>query len=155
MGYVPTRDTMFIDLIQLSPVPVNFVSAKKKIGFSFAGIRIGVYYCESPKSKVEPHIEILNSLNKHKMIGTLLHEIGHARCDREKCSCLKSDDLAESEIHAYEYTLEWLLKNKQKKTLKTEIKHIKRQVDKMDYYGDAIKHIMKTELWQKCLNYVK
>ena len=124
MWYIPIRDTILGDLMRLSPVPVSFVS-DCEIGFSLAGIRIGIYYCNLPKSKIEPHIEILSSLGKHKKMGTLLHEIGHAKCDKKNCPCIKSIDLTISEIHAYEYTLKWLLKNKQKKALKAEMKHIK------------------------------
>ena len=155
MWYIPVRDTTLNMLIRLSPVSVNFVSANK-IGLSPNGIRIGVYcYCNSLKLKIEPYIEILNSLSKYKKINTLLHEIGHAKCDKEKCPCMKLDDYIEGEIHAYKYTLEWLLKNKQKKALKIEIEHIEDHLGRTDYYCEAAKHIMKLKLWQKCLDYVK
>ena len=152
MWYIPTRDTVLCDLIKLSPVSISFVS-KINISFTANAITIGAFYSKQD-GQVKTYIEVLNSLSKYQKIATLLHEIGHAKCDMKKCKCI-SVCSAEGEIHAYEYTLMWLLKNKQKKVLKVEMKRIKNNRDRIDYYGKAAKAIMKLKLWQKCLDYVK
>lgn len=152
------RDIVNIEqLIQLSPVPVKFIADNIMSSKFINIVTFGRYIYSNGKSfdVTIPRIEILNSLNYHKKIGTLLHEIGHAKCDEKNCKCITSNDSAESEIHAYKYTLEQLLKYKLKKSLKQEIHHIKNQLERDDFYGRAAKHIMKLKLWQECLAYAK
>ena len=147
MWYIPPVDTTIDDLIKTSPVPVNFTSEIGESGVESA-IRMGVFYFDPPR------IEILSSLSDWQKLTTLIHEISHAKCHKEKCGCDDVADKSGAEIHAYRYTLEWLLKNKRRKTLRSEMKHLVKQSDREDYYGKVAKHIMKLELWQKCLKYV-
>lgn len=151
MWYIPIKDTMLSDLVRTSPVSVSFVP-EVNVSPTANAITIGAFYPKKD-NQIKTCIEILDSLSKHQKIVTLLHEIGHAKCDMKKCKCIFVCS-AEGEIHAYEYALTWLLKNKQKKVLKAEMKYIKNSYDRMDYYGDAVRHIINSKLWQKCLNFV-
>lgn len=153
MWYVPIRDTTLSDLVRLSPVPVNFVAEVGGILLENC-TKYGAYWYEanSTKFKTESHIDILNSLNNNQKIGTLLHEISHAKCSKKNCECVNSD--VEGEIHAYTYTLKWLLEYKQKKILKSEMRLVERNAERVDYYGEATKYMINSKLWQKCLNYV-
>ena len=104
-----------------------------------------------------PYIEILNSLKKHREIAVLIHEIAHAICNEKNCKCLKvyEKNPVLTEIHAFKYTLRWLLKHQQKKALKFELKRIESYIEyRSDHYVDVAKHLMKLKLWQKCLNFV-
>ncbi len=150
MWYIPVRDTTLHELIKTSPVSVNFVSEINISGITDA-ITIGGFL---PKNDGQPKacIEVLDSLSRHQKIAILLHEIGHAKCSKEKCKCRYANS-AEGEIHANKYALNWLLKNKRKKILRMEMGHIEDNSDRTDYYGEAEKYIMKTKLWQKCLKY--
>ena len=140
---IPVKDITINELIKSSPVPVSFVNS---LSLPDAGDSIGVF-CGQPL-----RIEILNSLCNHMKLTVLVHEISHAECFKENCECVNTYTLAE--IHAFEYTLKWLLKNKRKEILKIEIEMIKGDCKREDYYGIAASHITKTELWQKCLKYI-
>lgn len=60
-----------------------------------------------------------------------------------------------SEIHAFKYELKWLLKHEQKRALKFELKRIESYiVYRSDHYVDVAEYLMKTKLWQKCLDFV-
>lgn len=153
MWYSPIIKNIIIDeLIKLSPVPVDFVS-KNKIGVPNVAnaIRIGVFYSKKSE-QIRAYIEVSNKLSKYLKIATLLHEIGHAKCSIKRCKC-SFNVSAEGEIHANEYALNWLLKNKHKKILRVEMKHIKNNFDRVDYYGEAARCIINSKLWQKCLKY--
>ena len=143
------------DIVQLSPVPVSFVGKERMTADKFSNVvTFGRYYFgrySKTKNERVPYIEIFDGLGYYKKIGTLLHEIGHAKCDKEKCECWKSDKMAE--IHAYSYTLKWLLKYKLRKSLEYEIIHLKRNSDRDDYHGEAIREVMKSELYRECVNY--
>lgn len=139
------KDITINELIKSSPVPVSFVNS---LSTPDAGDAIGVFH------ELPPRIEVLNSLCNHVKLTTLLHEIAHAECFEENCKCMNTHDHISIEIHAYEYMLKWLLKNKRKEMLKTEMKTLKIDCRREDYYGVAASHITKTELWQKCLKYI-
>lgn len=152
MWYIPIRNTIFDELIKTSPVSVNFVS-EINISSSAADATTIGGFLPGKDGQVKACIEVLNSLSKRQKIATLLHEIGHAKCSKKKCEC-RLVNSAKGEIHANGYALNWLLKNKHKKILKTEMKLIKNNSDRIDYYGEAAKHIMKLKLWQECLEYI-
>ena len=136
-------------LIQLSPVPVRFVHD--------TGDYLG-RYCHDNAHEEWPltrHIKIVDSLDDYGKISVLVHEIGHAICYGKNCECVKTCDYIMREIHAFEYMLKWLLENKQKESMKWSIKTLKTFLDRYDHYTQVSKHIMKSELWQKCLDYVK
>lgn len=141
---VPVKDITINELVKSSPVPVSFVNS---LSLPDAGDSIGVF-CGQPL-----RIEILNSLCNRMKLTVLVHEISHAECFKENCECVDTYILAE--IHAFEYTLKWLLKNKRKEILKAEMEMIKGDCKRKDYCGEAAKYIIETELWQKCLRYVK
>ncbi len=151
MWYIPVKNTMLYELIKTSPASVNFVS-EINISGTTGAVTIGGFL---PKNDGRPKacIEVLGSLSKYQKIATLLHEIGHAKCSKEKCKCRLAHS-AEGEIHANKYALNWLLKNKRKKMLRMEMGHIEDNSDRTDYYGEAAKHIMESKLWQKCLKYI-
>jgi hypothetical protein len=149
MWYVPLKDTMLY-LEKLSPISVEFTNEMMP-GYN------GFYsHCGDFDFDINHHIEINDNLPDYKKIGVLAHEIGHAMCDKENCDCMKNPNRKYREIHAYTYELEWLLKHKQKKGLKWVINKLAywAKYDSGCYAG-AAKHITKTELWQKCLDYVK
>ncbi|KKN19125.1 hypothetical protein LCGC14_0948810 [marine sediment metagenome] len=140
-------------LIESSPVPIKFVDAVDNPYWC------GIYYQGETKGYTgKARIEILAELDNCQKMSTVVHEIGHAQCDARDCKCMKNSDYTEREIHAYKFTLSWLLKHKQKKTLKQEIYSLRRQASGdtcSEYYTKAAKYIMKLKLWQKCLDYVK
>lgn len=152
MWYIPIKNTMLSELVKTSPVSVNFVSEVSILPSTTNAITIGGFLSKHD-GRAKACIEVLNSLSEHQKIATLLHEIGHAKCSKKKCKC-RTTQSAEGEIHANEYTLSWLLKNKHKKILKIAMRHIKDNSDRTDYYGEAAKCIMDSKLWQKCLKYV-
>lgn len=98
-------------------------------------------------------IEIRNDLDEHTKLATLLHEIGHSRCDDAGCRCVKVIS-EEGERHAYMYTLQWLLKHKCRETLKVEMQYIRSLKKRSDYYGEAVKYVMALALWKDCKRYV-
>ena len=139
-------------LKRLSPVPIEFVDEMIDWGYS------GMFWDEKGSLVGHPYIEILDSLEEHEKIAVLAHEIGHAICKEKNCECFKvyKKNPALVEIHAYKYDLNWLLKHKQKRALKYEIRQLELHVEnRSDHYTEAAKHIMKLKLWQKCLDYVK
>ena len=138
-------------LKRLSPVPIKFVDEMRHWGYD------GMFWYGN-FSPGHPYIEILNDLEKHIKIAVLIHEIAHAMCNEKNCKCLKmyEKNPALAEIHAFKYTLKWLLEHKQKRALRYELKVIESYIEnRSDHYVDVAKHIMKLKLWQKCLNYVK
>ncbi len=149
MWYLPVMNNILEELVRTSPVPVRFVSKVNLPGYAKGSVTIGAFL---PKinGRVEAYIEILKRLSEDEKIATLLHELGHARCSRKlcKCRCVAS---SEGEIHADNYSLKWLLTNRCKKILKTEMKHIENKSDRVDYYGVAARCTMDSRLWQKCL----
>ena len=153
MWYLPAiRDTILGELVKTSPVSVSF---KNDLGLSSHAVNcpvIGVYY--STTSDKELCIKILNTLNNNEKLACLLHEIGHANCDKTNCKCRHPFDRVKSETHAFEHTLKWLLKNKQKKVLRLEIKHIEELLDIEGCYSEAAKYVMDSKLWRKCLKYI-
>jgi len=140
-------------IMSLSSVPISFIP---EIGVPIDGYEfIGrCYYTRNLfDSKLQPHIEIRNDLSEHRKIACLLHEISHAKCYEKKCRCSKSTNKLKAEIHAFTYTLKWLLKYKYRQTLKIEMQCIKNYSTGL--YYKAAKHIMRTRLWKKCLRYTK
>lgn len=153
MWYVPIWPTWFItldNLIQLSPVSVKFVDDMKTGSNGF--------YSHDQRDfdfDAEHHIEIDDNLPNYKKIAVLIHEISHAECDKENCDCMKNPNHKYREIHAYTYELKWLLEHEQKKGLNWVMNKLKSWAKyDSDCYAEAAKHIMKTELWQKCLDYI-
>ena len=139
-------------LKRLSPVPIRFVDEMECQGYD------GMFWFYEGSSFGHPYIDILDSLEEHDKIATLIHEIAHAICNEKDCECYKvyKENPALTEIHAFGYELKWLLKHKQKRALKFELKRIESYiVYRSDHYVDVAKHIMKLKLWQKCLDYVK
>ena len=133
-------------LKQLSPVPVKFVHD--------TDVFLG-RYCDRGKYEEYPCIKIINCLDNHEKIAVLTHEIGHALCYKKGCECTASyDDYIKREIHAFKYSLNWLLKNEQKESLHWSIMSIKAFLNRYDHYAKVAEHIMKLKLWQKCLDYV-
>lgn len=131
-------------LKQLSPVPIKFKNGREMSD-------IGLYFAED--TYYSPHIEIANDLEKHHKIAILAHEIGHALCSKKNCKCMiNKDDHTLAEYHAFKFELEWLLKHKQRKALKSTVKNIKSCHS--GPHKSAAKHIMRLKLWQKCLDYV-
>lgn len=138
-------------LIQLSPVPVEFVDTLNNSHFA------GAYY-HAKEYAGKPRIKIVNELDNNEKMVTLIHEIAHAKCDAKGCKCMKNPDRTVREYHANKFTLTWLLKHKQKELLKQEMDVIIGQANGLsnyEYYVEAAKHIMKLKLWHKCLNYIK
>jgi len=138
-------------LKRLSPVPIEFVDEVQHWGYD------GMFFDGRVSSVGHPYIEILDGLEKHRKIATLVHEIAHAICNEKNCKCFEiyKENPALSEIHAFKYTLRWLLKHQQKETLKYELKCIESYIiNRSDHYVNAAKHIMKLKLWQKCLDFV-
>jgi hypothetical protein len=140
-----TAESTVKNLIQLSPVPINFIT----LFFGFCG-----EYCYRGPYTGHPHINIDNSLQEHESLAVLAHEIGHAICGAKNCYCLKNPDRAIREFHAHKWSLKWMLKNKQAIALRWELQCIKGTLKRNDYYHDAAKQIKKTRLWRKCVKYV-
>ena len=139
-------------LIQLSPVPVEFVDTIDN------GLFAGMYYHTKKHTGKEAYIEILNRLDDCEKIRTLIHEIAHANCGAKNCKCMKNPDHTKREIHANRFVLSWLLKHKQKEALKEEMEQLTQQANGNTcraYYEKAAKHIIKLKLWHKCLDYIK
>lgn len=153
MWYIPIIIESGIDyVISLSSVPISFVG---EIGVSKDGeIVIGrCYYTGNLfDSKLQSHIEIRNDLGEHEKIACLLHEISHIKCYKKKCECSKPINKLKAEIHAFTYTLKWLLKYKHKKALKIEMQLI--QSYSKGLYYEVAKHIIKSKLWKKCMKYI-
>ena len=137
-------------LKRLSPVPIKFVDEMQCWGYD------GMFWYRN-SSPGHPYIEILNGLEKHREIAVLIHEIAHAMCNEKNCKCLKvyEKNPVLTEIHAFKYTLRWLLKHQQKEALKYELKCIKSYITyRSDHYVNVAKHLMKLKLWQKCLDFI-
>jgi hypothetical protein len=69
-----------------------------------------------------PLIEIQKGMDRETTIICLLHEIGHAVCDKTKCRCLhpvKYPPNFLSEYHAIKSVLDFLRKHPDKKLIKT------------------------------------
>ena len=152
MWYTPrpiTHITIY-DLIKLSPVLVKFTN-EMTTGYNGVYIHNSVFDFDA-----EHYIKIDDNLKDYKKIAVLIHEIAHANCDKENCDCLKNPDRIEREIHAYMYELKWLLEHKQKKGLKWVMNKLTYWAKyDSDCYAGAAEYIIKTKLWQKCLDYVK
>lgn len=131
-------------LIQLSPVPVEFVHNTNAY--------LGRYYDYVCNYKEYPCIKIIDCLDNHKKIAVLAHEIGHAICHEKHCGCKWG---FEAEVHAFEYSLKWLLENKQRKSLRWSIESIKTFLNRYDHYTQVAEHIMKSKLWQNCIFYLE
>lgn len=139
-------------LIHLSPVPIYFMETMRISDFC------GTFWKGTKNDgDGKPYIEIHAKLEDYQKIAILAHEIGHAKCYEKNCKCMKNSDHTEREIHATKFELRWLLKCKQKNSLRWEMNDIIKQVNGCTlrlYYLKAAKHIMKLKLWQKCLDYV-
>ncbi|MCK5611627.1 hypothetical protein KAR91_57685 [Candidatus Pacearchaeota archaeon] len=152
MWYIPIWPTWFITLdniIQLSPVPVRFVND------ILSGSNGFYSHNENFDFDANHHIGIKDDLKDYQKIAVLIHEIGHAKCDKKNCDCMKNPNHKYREIHAYMYELKWLLKHNQREGLNWIVNKL---IDianwEPGYYTEAAKHIMKTKLWQKCLRYI-
>jgi len=137
-------------MIQKSPVPVEFNSVLSSPGY------YGLHHKKGNKySGSRAYIEILDDLSDEKKLSVLVHEISHALCEQKNCECQQDKSDVLKEQHAYSYELKWLLKHKLKTILKNSMEHIKNlSEDSIFKYEKATKNIIKTKLWQKCLEYV-
>lgn len=99
-------------------------------------------------------IEIRNNQNECGILTTLLHEIGHSKCSENNCKCAEVVS-SEGELHAYIFTLGWLLKRKHKKALKYEMNHIISMEYREDFYGEAARKLMLMPLWKQCKRFTK
>lgn len=145
---------MIDKLIKLSPVPVEFTDT---IEIGYAGTFWHKKYdCERPPLPNHiPYIEIKDDLETSEKISALIHEISHAKCHEKNCDCVESPDYTKREIHAFKFQLKWLLKHKQKESLKDAMAVIKEGLNRHDHYLKAAKHIMKLKLWKKCVEFIK
>lgn len=136
------------ELVQISPVPIQFMSALSTPGYN------GLYiHPDSVYSGCKARIEIKSELKGEHKLAVLVHEISHALCAQKNCKCQSSPALREQ--HAYTYELKWLLKHKLKEALRSEMRHIKTlRFDVMPQYRMATEKIMKSKLWRRCLIYV-
>ena len=137
-------------LKRLSPVPITFTELE-------CPEDIGVFFWshgETLFSGTGERIEVSENLQQSQRIAILSHEVGHALCFEKKCKCFENSDIAKREIHAHKYSLRFLLKHEQKESLKWLINDIEERSAKYDLWEKILKHLIKSKLWQKCLNFV-
>jgi hypothetical protein len=113
----------------------------------------GLFTWDRGSKHEQTRIEILAKMSDYRTLSTLLHELKHAECYKNKCYCHTTK--VASERHAYKYSLQWLLKHKCKDVLKFQLKHIDIQAKRDDYYGIACREIQDSKLYKQCRNFVR
>ena|ERR1035437_2490081 len=149
-------------IIALSPVPVKFLSQteikkaiqrhmpltdiESKYGFS------GLYLSFDD----EPFIVIWKKKSNLKIAATLLHEIGHATCDKKNCKCFTckscDEDDAEvlSEVHADEFALKKCIEINLIDVLRIRFNKISNWDSDYKVQYKASKILMKKPIWKRC-----
>ena len=109
-----------------------------------------------------PHIVLSTHGTVHRQIAALAHEVGHAVCDSNNCNCVRCIRLSTRnhsqlfEYHASMFSLTWLLDNELMQSL-YELANCIRDIadnrfDSETYYRESAAKIIKTELYQGCLD---
>ena len=136
-----------LNLIKLSPCKIIFLSQYDK--------EIATHGEYDIYTKT---INILDSLEVEQKILSLVHEIGHAICDKNKCICLQQyPKLAGlAELHAVIYSLNYCYANKHKKLLSMLVTNLVYNAGRRvkTCHTIAIKQIVKYELFTKCIKMV-
>jgi len=94
---------------KLSPVPVRYKDVDLASG----------YYVRDDLDEL-PGVVVKKSLKTDQKIIILLHEIGHAVCDKKRCKCQHPHKKAPSfltEYHAMKFVLDYLVKCPDKKLI--------------------------------------
>lgn len=135
-------------LKRLSPVSITITAIKypNDLGVFFWGEGVAPYSGR--------RIEISERLQHSQCIAVLSHEVGHALHYEKDNKHFENLNVVEREIYAHKYSLRFLLKYKQKESLRWMTKDIKERSCHNDTFEKILKHLVKLKLWQKCLDYV-
>ena len=135
-------------LKRLSPVLITIMAIKYPDD-------LGSFYWGSETAPFSGRrIEISERLSRPQCIAVLSHEVGHALCYEKNCKCFNNPDIVKREVHAHKYSLGFLLKHKQKESLKWMTEDIRKRSHDNYVFEQILKHLTKLKLWQKCLNFV-
>lgn len=142
------------EVYQFSPVEIREVLPLRLAAHGFSA----AYYNKAMREEGCPHIEYRSDLTEEEKLLDLVHEVGHAVCDKNDCRCMRSTKYKwMREYHAAIFSLKWWLKRKDKRHLKLTIEDIKiwrTYSIHNGIYQKATKKVVKLKLWQKCLNFI-
>ena len=132
---------MLNELIKLSPCPVYFVPHDTAGSFCYTSMKQWIKIKENTPTEVQ--------------IATLAHEIGHAICYNKRCGCYSPKKKTLCEYHAFIYSLSllYIIGNIHilRLCMKNMVQSYYKNSEGWYKYHLAIKHIMKTKLWKRCI----
>lgn len=153
IGYTLSMQSYYERLVQLSPYPVYITSVPFRFsGCFWYGDGSGMQPYEKPDFR--PHIDISPFCTQNDEICTLVHEIGHAIHYRRHCKCYCTDDIYLRELHAYRFSLRFMLRYKMMGALRYEHNCIKNHAIKhSQVYQDVFAKIKTEKIWKKIENF--
>lgn len=87
--------------------------------------------------------------------ATFVHELGHVRCDKRRCSCIPRDGV-QRELHAELYALHFLLRHKRKRALRFRINTFHQYGCCTKFpHSSAFKIVRTRRIYKRCLRYLK
>jgi len=137
----------FLDkLKKISPCPVDEITMV---------LSAGMYFHPTNNSiDLDGRICINKQMNIFEKEGTLVHEIGHARCFNRSCKCHTKQDHVLTEVHAELFALHYLLRRGNKKAIEARFKRLHQDWDYENYY-EAKAIIKKRRIYKRCQEFVK
>lgn len=133
---------------------IEKIDMKESTGFR------GRYWQKSDSINVflEGRIELQENLSTIEQEATLVHELGHARCDKRNCGCMYGiwTELSRVriELHAELYALHFLLKHHRKQALMFRLTYLHPRWTYLPY-RDTLQIIKKRRIYKRCQEFVR
>lgn len=154
MGYTLNMKTSYYNQVkQLSPYPVDENNTDSRYMGSFWWGKTGDNRPYADKN-FKPYISISPLIKRDAdKTATLVHELGHALHYRRHCKCYTTNNSELRELHAYRFTMRFMLRYKMRAALRSEIKWL-RSKSLHGFYLDASRQLQTEKIWFKCLEFL-
>ncbi|MCK4824347.1 hypothetical protein KA005_51825 [bacterium] len=120
----------------------------------------GTYWQKNDSINVflEGRIELQKNLSDIEQEATLVHELGHARCDKRDCECMYSRwtefSRVRIELHAELYALHFLLKHHRKQALTFRLTYLHPRWTDLPY-REVLQILKKRRIYKRCQEFVE
>lgn len=114
--------------------------------------------CNLINAFLEGRIELQKNLSDIEQEATLVHELGHARCDKRNCECMHGRwtklTRVRIELHAELHTLHFLLKHGRKQALSFRLHHL-HPCWNYTPYAEVLHILKKRRIYKRCQKFIK
>lgn len=120
----------------------------------------GTYHQKQDSINVflEGRIDLQVNLSTIEQEATLVHELGHARCDKRNCRCMHGTwtelNRVRIELHAELYALHFLLKHHRKQALIFRLTYLHPRWTYLPY-RDTLQILKKRRIYKRCQEFVR